>query len=291
MKGLVIQSSASPNAEKALVNPPDLFFFCSTWGAVSTFEEFCKKAVDAGFDGIETDVPADEKEVGARMEALHKYGLSYIFQYGASETTFDTHLSSYEQGLARVAALHPLLINCHTGRDYFNDEQNEALITSAAAIGNAAAVPIVHETHRGRFSFAAHITRKYLSRLPVLSLALDISHWCNVHESMLDDQQEAVSLALSRTGHIHARIGHPQGPQVNDPRAPEWQPIVQQHLAWWDIIVADYHAQKKTLTITTEFGPADYLPTLPYTRQPLADQWELNCHMLHLLKARYHNFK
>jgi hypothetical protein len=47
---------------------------------------------------------------------------------------------------------------------------------------------------------------------------------------MLDDQNETINLALSRTGHIHARIGHPEGPQVNDPRAPEWKNIVDTHL-------------------------------------------------------------
>lgn len=34
-------------------------------------------------------------------------------------------------------------------------------------------------------------------------------------------------------------------------------------------------------------GPLDYLPALPYTRQPVADQWEINKHMLDTLRARY----
>lgn len=105
---------------------------------------------------------------------------------------------------------------------------------------------------------------------------------------MLSDQKEAVQLALLKTGHIHARVGHPQGPQVNDPAAPEWKPILDQHLAWWDEIVRIHKENKaKVLTITTEFGPSGYLPTLPYTQQPVADQWSINVFMLNLLKARY----
>ena len=41
------------------------------------------------------------------------------------------------------------------------------------------------------------------------------------------------------------------------------------------------------LTILTEFGPADYMPALPYTRQPVADQWGINVHMMQLLRKRY----
>jgi hypothetical protein len=41
------------------------------------------------------------------------------------------------------------------------------------------------------------------------------------------------------------------------------------------------------MTILTEFGPPDYLPTLPYTRQPVASQWDINVHMMQLLKKRY----
>ena len=119
-------------------------------------------------------------------------------------------------------------------------------------------------------------------------MTLDISHWCNVHESLLHDQDETVQLALERTDHIHARIGHPEGPQVNDPRAPEWESAVKRHLDWWDAIVAmKIKKGVNQLTILTEFGPPDYLPTLPYTRQPLADQWDINVYMMQLLRKRY----
>ena len=71
--------------------------------------------------------------------------------------------------------------------------------------------------------FAASLTRQYMEKIPELKLTFDVSHWCNVHESMLADQQETMNMALQRVEHIHARIGHPEGPQVNDPRAPEWE--------------------------------------------------------------------
>jgi hypothetical protein len=87
--------------------------------------------------------------------------------------------------------------------------------------------------------------------------------------------------------HINARVGHAEGPQVNDPRAPEWADAVKIHFAWWDQVVAPKRKEGKIVTVLTEFGPPDYLPTLPYTRQPLANQWDINVYMMKELKKRY----
>jgi hypothetical protein len=135
--------------------------------------------------------------------------------------------------------------------------------------------------------FAAPVARQFIEKLPDLRITLDISHWCNVHETYLDDQAETLAMTFDRVGHIHARIGHPEGPQVNDPRAPEWKHAVEKHFEWWDKIVNKKKQEGKLMTFLTEFGPIDYMPSLPYTRQPLADQWEINVHMLNTVRARY----
>jgi hypothetical protein len=126
-----------------------------------------------------------------------------------------------------------------------------------------------------------------IDKNPDLKLTLDISHWCNVHESLLEDQSENVEAALNRTGHIHARIGHQEGPQVNDPRAPEWKQAFDTHLAWWDNVVAQKAKRNETVTILTEFGPPTYMQTLPYTFTPVSDQWAINVYMMKFLKQRY----
>jgi hypothetical protein len=126
-----------------------------------------------------------------------------------------------------------------------------------------------------------------METIPELRITFDVSHWCNVSESLLQDQQETVDMALQRVDHVHARIGHPEGPQVNDPRAPEWDDAMKAHFAWWDKIVELKKQQGDTLTILTEFGPPTYMPTLPYTQEPLSNQWAINVHMKDLLKKRY----
>ena len=69
--------------------------------------------------------------------------------------------------------------------------------------------------------------------------------------------------------------------------APEWQKAVQAHFAWWDKVVEYKRREGRRMTMLTEFGPIDYMPSLPYTRQPVANQWEINKYMLDTLKARY----
>ena len=122
---------------------------------------------------------------------------------------------------------------------------------------------------------------------PELKLTFDLSHWCSVSESYLEDQEETVNLAIERAAHIHARIGHPEGPQVNDPRVPEWETAVDTHFGWWDKIVERKKREGVRITFLTEFGPPDYMPTLPGTRQPLANQWEINVYMMRLIRERY----
>jgi hypothetical protein len=72
---------------------------------------------------------------------------------------------------------------------------------------------------------------------------------------------------------------------VPDPRAPEWNGAVQNHLRLWQKIV-DQHKQagKESLFITPEFGPPGYMHTIPYTNQPVADVWELNVWMRDMLQ-------
>jgi hypothetical protein len=190
--------------------------------------------------------------------------------------------------LQSAATIKPLFITSHTGKDFFSFEQNEHLLTLAQNIANTTGVKIIHETHRGKFSFAAHITRDYLLKMPWIRLTLDVSHWFAVAESYLADQVDAVELALSHTDHIHARIGYAHGPQVGDPRSPEWKEVVHKHLALWDQVLRMQKDQSaKQFTFTPEFGPPPYMQLQPFTNTPLASQWDINVYMMNLLKERY----
>jgi sugar phosphate isomerase/epimerase len=262
-----------------------------SWGFQGTMDEFCAKVKKEGYDGIELWWPTNNKKAQDDIfAALKKYDLEIGFLCGGSQSNPQEHLAFFKNMIDAAAKQNiqrPLYINNHSGRDHFSFDDNKKFIEHTQALAKETGILICHETHRGRMLFAAHITRKFIESFPELRLTLDISHWCNVHESLLADQQETVEMALSRTDHIHARIGHPEGPQVNDPRAPEWEPVVKQHFEWWDKIVERKKKNGEVVTILTEFGPPDYMPTLPYTKQPLGNQWEINVHMMQVLRKRY----
>ena len=268
----------------------ELIIMGTNWGFEGSVDAFCAKAKKEGYNGIEMWWPTAKKDQDELFAALKQHQLQIGFLCGGSQSNPAEHLDSFKRMIDAAAAntvQRPLYINCHSGRDYFTYEQNRLFIDHTTSLAKQTGITICHETHRSRMMFAAHTTRAFIEKNPELKLTFDVSHWCNVHESLLHDQEETVQLALTRVEHIHARIGHPEGPQVNDPRAPEWEPAVKQHFSWWDKVIERKKKEGKPMAILTEFGPPDYMPTLPYTRQPLADQWAINAHMMRVLRKRY----
>ena len=265
----------------------ELLIFATNWGFNGSWDDFCSRIKKDGYDGAEAWYPAEEKARKEFLEAFQKYQLKFGLLFGAADTDYQKHLQQFKSTLEAAASLKPVYINCHSGRDHFSFDQNKAFIDFTTELNAKTKVPIYHETHRGRILYSAPISRQFMEKHSSLRLTLDISHWCNVHESLLNDQLETVKLAISRTDHIHTRVGHAEGPQVNDPRAPEWKDAVNAHFGWWDQVVEQKRKDGKLLTMLTEFGPVDYLPALPYTRQPVADQWEINKYMLDTLRTRY----
>ncbi|TAF95082.1 MAG: sugar phosphate isomerase/epimerase [Cytophagia bacterium] len=263
-------------------------FFCPKWGLEDlSYEAAAVRVKAAGYDGMEIAAPV--AEAAQAIAAMKAHGLQTILMAFGGSAKFDEHKTQFRKDLEALAAAKPLFINTHTGKDFFTFEQNCQLIQVAAEVQKATGINILHETHRGRFTYSLPAIDHYFVTFPELRLTGDFSHWVNVSESYLGDQADSMARAMARTDHIHSRVGHPEGPQVNDPRAPEWEGAVKAHLAWWDKIV-EIHRKKGTpmLTITSEFGPAPgYLPTLPYSNLPVASQWDINVYMMQLLRKRY----
>lgn len=265
-------------------------YFCPRWGAENTpWDEFCIQVKAAGYDGVETGIPFDEAEKNAIVQSLEKHGLLLLGQYFQSfEKDFTEHTTNFEKYLQNIASLNPVLIDSQTGKDYFSLEQNSRLFSIAQQITHETGVQISHETHRNKALFAAHISHDLLKANPDVRITADFSHWCNVSESLLEEQQEAVGLAIDRAIHIHARVGYSESAQVPDPRIDAWQTELSAHLSWWDKIIA-LQAQSGTqvFTITPEFGPYPYMVHHPETNLPISSQWDINLYMMKLLKERY----
>ena len=267
----------------------ELKILATNWGFTGTTDEFCSKAKKEGYDGIEIWWPAENKK-DELFAALKKYQLDVGFLCGGFQSDPKEHFEYYKRmvdAAAKQNIQRPLYINNHSGRDYFSFDDNKKFIEHTLALSKETGIIICHETHRSRILYAAPVARQFMEKYADLKITFDVSHWCNVHESLLADQEQTVNMALDRVEHIHARIGHPEGPQVNDPRAPEWENAVKAHLTWWDKVAERKKRNGERMTFLTEFGPPDYMPTTAYTRQPLANQWEINVYMMQMLRKRY----
>ena len=189
-----------------------LWFFCPLWGSSDLgWECFFARVKQAGYDGVEMSLPLDEREQKLILSLLKACDLKWIAQHWeTNDPQPSVYLKNYERYLYNLASAHPLFINSQSGKDFFSFAHNKAILERAAVIAEETAVKIIHETHRGRFSFSTTATLSFLEALPGLRLTADFSHWCNVSESFLQDQPEAMRAAVARADHIHARVGFPK---------------------------------------------------------------------------------
>lgn len=279
--------AAAPGPEIPAHKNYELLIMATDWGYTGDYDSFFAKIKAEGYDGAESWCPGDSKGRQELAAAASRHGMKLGLLFGAGDKDPVKNLEEFKQVLIAGAAMNPVYINCHTAKDFFTPEQLHPFFEFTFQLSREKNIPIYHETHRGRALYSAPVTRYFMEKHPALQLTLDISHWCVVHESMLEEQEATVNLALERTGHIHARVGYQEGPQVSDPRAPEWEYAVKQHFAWWDKVVERKKKKGERITFLTEFGPPLYMQTLPYTLQPLSDQWAINVHMMKLIRKRY----
>ena len=264
-------------------------YCCTYWGCEQdTPKAFVDKVLTAGYEGIEISLPPATETFThlflKELDAIRKNKPDFIFIAQHLTTpgtdTVGQYIRKMEKNLLKLCRYNPTFINSHTGKDFYSFDENCSVLEAVSNISQKTGVRILHETHRGRFSFHAATLLPYLQKFPQLELVGDLSHFCTVSESLLADQQHILELIIPHIKHLHARVGHQQGPQVNNPFAPEWQEHVAVFLAWWKQIISHReHADNALFTITPEFGPAPYMPAMPFTQEPLSNQWELNCSM------------
>ena len=237
--------------------------YCKTlWGVTSEMGNcpsgyaalFARLKAD-GFTAIETPVWKIEDKAAFRA-ALDAVGMGYVAMIntatpdaaggpGATHARpsqlLADHLASFEAQVAEAAALRPLRINSHSGCDLWPLATARAFFTRALEVERACGLLVCHETHRGRVLYNPWAARDLCREFPALSLTADLSHFVCVAERVFHEEDEDWKACMAEfaraTKHIHARVGYAQGPQVPDPRAPEYLPALTAHERWWDQIL------------------------------------------------------
>jgi len=264
-------------------------FFCPTWGLEHLpLPDVLSRIKEAGYDGAEIAIDPARMDLREIRSLFDANDLLLLAQHPfATGGTPEEMRNDFSHKLKQILELEPLKVNCHTGKDFWSIDDNSLILEEALKIEQQTTIPIAHETHRGRFSFSLVHTLPYLQRFPELKLTADFSPWCVVSESLLGDQQHFLNQVIPHAEHMHARVGGEETPQVSHPNAPENNEELEAHLAWWKSLFQHQWAQQKQPTVTCEFGPPGYLFTLPFTNQPVADQWEINIFMKNLLTNLY----
>lgn len=228
-----------------------------------------------GYDTLEVapDQVPDAREL---RRVLSGEGLRWIPQvfsnmfHGSGSVA--VHLASLREQVEATLDAAPLFINAQSASDSWTMEEAEEFYHRSAELEEELGCVIAHETHRSRFFGNPWQTMRFLERVPTVKLTCDFSHWVCVAERLLSDAEDVIARASDHAFHLHCRVGFEQGPQVSDPRAPEWVQHLAVHERWWRRV---WRSQEErgfsSVTVTPEFGPAPYLPSLPYSQEPVAD--------------------
>ena len=267
-----------------------LLILCTQWGSENLpIEEFFTKVKEAGYDGIDTWVPEDINEKKKFIFLLDKHQLKIVsHQHQAKGNDIDEYCKSLKYYLSLSMECNPLLINSHSGRDYFSLDDQLKVIDTIEEFSVRYNIVVAHETHRGRIGYSPYNVMELFRLRPNMKITADFSHWTCVTESFLENSSAILEEAIKRTKHIHARVGYTQGPQIPDPRLAAWQEPVNFFLNIWEQII-EYQKSKEAefFTITTEFGPPPYMWTSTSDNTPIQSQWQINLFMKDLLKNKF----
>ena len=272
-----------------------LLLFKTLWGWTDSLDQACEFSQREGFDGLEVnlDHPCLEalstSEIRRRLDRSQQHLILEIVTGGDYTPSLQwspaDHLAQLNQDLQRATGLEPLKINLITGSDSWSDAVQDDFLEALLDRLDAVPVAVMLETHRSRSLFDPWRLPTLLQRFPRLRLTADLSHWCTVSERLMTPELAPVQAMASRVDHIHARVGHAQGPSVSHPFAPEWAEALEAHRRCWQWFLDQSARPDQPFTITPEFGPDGYMPQLPFSAKPLADVQTLNAEMASWLRS------
>lgn len=266
----------------------ELALFKTLWGHDGGLDQAIQLCEEAGFQGIEGPAPVESGERGKFFNSLSQSRLEWIAEVSTCTSpgiyiplpgrSVAEHLLSLEEGVLRSLEGSPIFINTMAGSDAWSFSEALRFFEGVVGLQEKHGIVISVETHRGRPTFNPWLTRDLLVALPGLRITCDFSHWCVVCERLvLDEFEDILALAATHAHHIQPRVGYSQGPQVPDPRAPEYTDALAAHERWWALVWNSMVERGFTrFTMTPEFGPDGYLQCAPFTREPVADLWEIN---------------
>jgi len=189
-----------------------------------SIEDALARSCEEGFEYLEAGLREDRM---ARLRAiLRALPLKFIAQGWAS--TVEDAIPFFE----RAIELNAVAMNLHLGHAYLHEGGRERLVDEAYTLAERYKLPLMLETHRGRCTQDLHATCALIRRRPVISIALDVSHYLVAGEMFGGDVTRFnVSLGplFEATELIHGRISNGQQIQVS---VADTQSVAQTQSIW-----------------------------------------------------------
>ncbi len=240
------------------------------------------EAIKANFDGVEIATGFfDEKYKLDFIKMLKEFDLKIITQihtngYPVKSNNINVHLDDFKYKLENSLTWDPVLINSHSGTDYWTLEENIEFFNKANEISEnslkSSNIELFHETHRQRILFNPFTSYQIINKIPNLKLNLDLSHWIVTSERLLNEENDFYwnsleKILIDNTGLIHARIGTINSIQVVDPIY--YKEYEDYYFNIWKKIIEN--SKRDIIYVDYEYGPYPYLFINPLNNKPIKD--------------------
>jgi hypothetical protein len=188
-----------------------------------------------------------------------------------------------------AVAFSPIhVFNVHGGKDSLRRDDMLRFLEAAAVVERDVGVTMCHETHRQRILHDPFVLLALRDDLPpTLKLNADLSHFVVALERVMCDENDGefwpevlTDILCRRTGLLHARVGTPQSPQLDNPTpyyaeqrrelqlpaasalpdapATVFNHEVARHVAWWRQIADGMRERGVPVRVVPEYGPQPY---------------------------------
>ena len=236
-------------------------------------EENFRMIAEAGYDGVCIDPSAAEIPQFEKLEPLFaEHGL------GCMVNAFPSYIDDMIPLYALARGLDASLVNIIGGVMPVRPQDSVPVIRRWMDEADAAALPVLFETHRDSLLNDLYYTLQVMELVPEMRLCADLSHFVidrEMREPVSPRDQAYVERILDRADCFQGRVASREQVQVQI-EFPQHQAWVSTFRGWWKSGMRRWrkrNAYDATLIFLCELGPPPYAITDRHQRE-LSDRWQ-----------------
>jgi hypothetical protein len=273
----------------------ELLVFQSMWGMEQlpgkrgewAIEEQVHAILDAGFDGVQTEIPPYDK-ARETLEALAGSGRPWVME------AFPATVNELESTIEAV--VHFGAERCHHIDLQANIRPHTVLECIPYVLGwqrlaDEAGIPLYFETHRDRMTTDLLFTLQLIDAVPSIRLVADLSHYLVGREfgyPVSEENHGLIHRILDRAEAMHGRVASREQVQISFefPQHRQWLDLF---LEWWEEGFRRWRARASgeyPMPFTIELGPPPYAITGADGAE-LSDRWDEALALKDLVRERW----